>query len=494
MAPRDMQTTLDFPENPMPYSEMRDRVARYEGALMFSAIGDALGWPTEFLTVEKQRDMQFDLPIKDYVRWSKRVGGLWWGYPDEIEPGQYSDDTQLTLAVARCIGDSGEFEPDRFAYWELPLWLNYERGGGRSVKAAARALIGSKSDWLNNFYKRDELDYRKTGANGAAMRNLPIALANVENETRAITDSVLNTLITHGHPRALIGTVMFGLAIRYIISAKEPRPKATLEYLESRLAAIWQSMEKDSRISEWTVEWERRGNVAEGTLSSLFRKTLDEAHLYLSHITKYIDREPKDYYSIVGALDPRTKGSALGTVCAALYIFSKYNEHPLEALTTSVNILGSDTDTISSFVGALFGSQFGVRAIPSNLDKRLQDHEYIRRTARRLHAIASGMLGDKSCQRTQIKRRDAYMSILAWEIGLHEMFWDAIQEGGVVVHPALGRGKIIQKDVRNMRREGYEAKLLHVLFDSGQSCVFHSRVKNENVMNSLALEVARALR
>jgi len=497
MVRREIQSTLDFPEETQVVSTIRERVDRYEAAFLLSAIGDALGWPTEFLTVDKshKNKTQFDLPIKDYVSWTKRVGGHWWGYADEIEPGQYSDDTQLSLAIARCIGDTGAFEPARFAYYELPLWLNYQRGGGRSVKAAARGLVGPKSDWLKNFYKGNELDYRTTGANGAAMRNLPIALASAGSETQVITDSVLNTLITHGHPRALVGSVLFGLAVRYAVLAKEVERAAMLEYLDSSLAGMWQDLTENPRIREWSGEWERRGNSPPGAFESLFGRTITETSDFLGQIQKYIDREPKEYYSIVGALDPRTKGSAISTVCAALYVFFRHNEDSDEALVTSANLLGSDTDTISSFVGALFGSQQGLSAIPPRFEKQIQDREYIVKVARRLHAISSATLGNKASQKSQLKRRDTYVSILAWEIGLHEMFWDAIQEGGVIVHPTLGRGRITRKIVERINREGYDAKLMHVLFDSGQSCVFHSRVKtNGDVLDSLAQEVATTLR
>jgi hypothetical protein len=93
-----------------------------------------------------------------------------------------------------------------------------------------------------------------------------------------------------------------------------------------------------------------------------------------------------------------------------------------------------------------------------------------------------------------IQRTDAYFRILAWEIGLHEMFGDVFMEDDMVVHPALGRGTITKKEVRPIQREGYVAKLINVKFDCGQLCIFHSRVEhNEKVSESLAEEVARAL-
>src|SRR3989440_9298931 len=123
---------------------------RFEGALLCSTIGDALGWPTEFLKPVSGHKPPFHLPVKDFVSWKKLVGGKWWGYEERIEQGEYSDDTQLALAVARSIAETGQFEPERFAYEELPLWLQYERGGGRSVKTAARRLYASRQDLRGN--------------------------------------------------------------------------------------------------------------------------------------------------------------------------------------------------------------------------------------------------------------------------------------------------------------------------------------------------------
>src|SRR5579885_359663 len=155
---------------------------RFEGAMLYSAVGDALGWPTEFLKPEGKRKPSFDLPVQDFVAWQKVVGGKWWGYEDKIAPGEYSDDTQLALAIARCITETGEFEPEHFAYEELPLWLQYERGGGKSVKTAARKLISKHANWQKNFYKQGDLSYKNAGANGAAMRNLPIALVHIHDK------------------------------------------------------------------------------------------------------------------------------------------------------------------------------------------------------------------------------------------------------------------------------------------------------------------------
>lgn len=191
---------------------------KFKGALAFSAVGDALGWPTEFGRYPKEVEKRFRKRyLEDYIPWQKMVGGKFWGYRENIKEGEYSDDTQLTLAVYRCIDESGDFNPDKFAYFELPLWLHYERGGGKTIKTASRKLNQSTKDWMNNFYKTKDLSYRNAGANGAAMRVLPIALVNVNNQKRLYRDAFINSIVTHGHPRAILGSIIYASAVSFLV-------------------------------------------------------------------------------------------------------------------------------------------------------------------------------------------------------------------------------------------------------------------------------------
>jgi ADP-ribosylglycohydrolase len=470
-------------------------VDRFEGAVLFSAVGDALGWPTEFLKPDGRRNHPYDLPIRDFVQWRKVVGGKWWGYEDEIAPGQYSDDTQLMLAVARCISETGEFQPELFAYEEFPLWLHYQCGGGSSVKTAARKLIGKKASWLKNFYRVGELNYKNAGANGAAMRNLAISLANIDREPQLIKDSFFNTLISHGHPRAILGTILFGLSVRYLITTSQLSRSEMISYLRDRMENIGATVANDDRILKWIRDWEGILPATDTSFRIAFDRVRRESISYLDAIDKFSSTDHKDYYSFVGALTPETKGSGLGTVWAAIYMFLRYVDEPQEAIITAANTLGSDTDTISVFLGALLGAYHGVSAIPIHLREHIQDRDYLVKTARRLHNISTGEHENLIAQSRKLDRKEAYLRILAWEIGLHEMFWDAIEVGGIIAHPTMGRGKITHKVEKSVRQhKEYKAKLISIQFDCGQSCIFHSRVKNQlEVTESLAKEIDKAL-
>ena len=250
----------------------------------------------------------------------------------------------------------------------------------------------------------------------------------------------------------------------------------------------------DQQVTKWVHDWEGRGKAPKGAFKALFEETRQEAHRYLTAIPDFLERPSEDYYRFVGALSPETKGSGLATVCAAIFLYHRFSNAPEQCIYAAVNLLGSDTDTISSFLGSLLGARHGFESVPKHLLENIQDREYLLKTADRLHAVVAGGNSEQFVSDRELDRQDAYLRILAWEIGLHEMFWDAIDIGNMVVHPALGRGKITSKEIRKIAREGYVAKLIDITFDCGQTCVFHSRVQdNGKVSESLAEDIAKAL-
>jgi ADP-ribosylglycohydrolase len=460
--------------------------------MVASAVGDAMGWPTEFLRPNAHRIGDTELPLRHFVSWQKLVGGRWWGYPETIDPGAYSDDTQLTLAVARCINDYGAFDPEHFAFSELPLWLHYERGGGRSIKTAAHALIRKRADWRRNFYKRGPIAYVGAGANGAAMRTLPIALAHPHDDDAFVRDCLYNAIITHGHPRALIGALLFGLGVRLALQSPADPDALVGPLLEWVNTDAAQAMAVDTELELWVREWDKRGNPH--PFLTLWTEALKESARGLQLLLDEPSAPALSFYQAVGALSPETKGSGIGTTLVAVRNFVAHFDQPTEALYEAVNLLGSDTDTVATLTGALTGACFGWAAVPADAGRDVQDVAYLRHIGRRLFGIAMGRQGSALLETKRFERRDAYLQILAWEIGLHEMFWDAIGVGGSVTHPALGRGTIRKKEQRALRRAGYEAKLIHLDFESGQSCVFHSRIESGGRLSeSLSDEVERAL-
>ena len=82
----------------------RDRI---RGLFLGTALGDALGMPVE--TFNRDRIHREHGLVTKYV---STAGHKWF---DGVPPGTITDDTQLTLALARAIIDAGKIDLDTIA-------------------------------------------------------------------------------------------------------------------------------------------------------------------------------------------------------------------------------------------------------------------------------------------------------------------------------------------------------------------------------------------
>ena len=149
-------------------------VAKAEGAFLALAAGDALGWPQEMRGSIRGNPANMSAHV-EFKEWTRRGGGRFQPYEEVIHPGDYSDDTQLTLAVARSRTSHGSAWWNAFTRAELPLWTLYERGGGGATKRAANEWASGRAPWKS--HRHDSVrQYFAAGGNGVAMRVLPHAL------------------------------------------------------------------------------------------------------------------------------------------------------------------------------------------------------------------------------------------------------------------------------------------------------------------------------
>lgn len=103
---------------------MVKNVENFKSALVCAMVGDSMGWVTEFQSQWFNRNIT--LPVTNCVSWKRKTGGRWYGHYENVEKGEYSDDTQLMLATLRSLQYSNWFE--YLAMVELPLWTPYARG------------------------------------------------------------------------------------------------------------------------------------------------------------------------------------------------------------------------------------------------------------------------------------------------------------------------------------------------------------------------------
>lgn len=343
---------------------------KYTGALIGAAIGDALGWPNEqnSKNIRKNRNS-----IRTYVDWNRRAGGRYWPHEEKICAGEYSDDTQLIIATARSLLRGREWS-NFFRQAELPAWLKYERGGGGATKRAAQKWADNISPWDEKSNSPLEIkNYFMAGGNGVAMRILPHIFRNEENVEKIMGQVVLNGMYTHGHPRALIGAMLYAMAVRTLI-----QQDVVLSYGELIDVLIeekqWRKLPEVNNIAIWKSEAER---YAQYDYDRIWNECVIETINYLKIAKEALNQGildlRDDTLQKLGCYNSKINGAGNVSAVVSIYLFSKYADDPTMAIYETANLSNADTDTLASMVGGLVGALNGKDWIPIEL-RGVQDY------------------------------------------------------------------------------------------------------------------------
>lgn len=300
MVDRDTVPTFRLAPEPGGADIDRDRTT---GIVLGAAVGDALGAPFEFAPRGT-----FSARLPD--RRPDGVGDMIGGGAFDWEPGEFTDDTQMALALASSLLDRGGYDPgDLWHRWQV--WARTSSDVGNTIRYA---LL--HDDWSDVEHPDPEM----TAGNGALMRAFPLALATlgVDDVTaRAVT--LHQSLLTHVHPAAAWGA-WFGVAMmRAGVAGEDP-----LATLESELALLAQ---QDHATAERFITMLDAGWTPEDG-----------------------DRER------IG------NGSVWGCLAQAVWALRRQDRYA-EVIADVVE-LGKDTDTVACVAGAIAGAREGASAIP----------------------------------------------------------------------------------------------------------------------------------
>ena len=451
-------------------------LTKYRSSIKLTAIGDALGWITEFErspeTLFNKYGVEF---IDNYRDWQKQAGGRFYGYMDNIAAGSYSDDTQLMLAVYRSIDGDGRVDNNYFSKVELHLWLKYARGGGRTIKNAAAKIARKSAAWNNNYFtysvKDKKIDYREMGANGAAMRILPIALANYDNSNFILKEVFKNSIITHGHPRAIIGAMLYAYSINHILSYDKNsfNPLEFITHLGQNISNDFKLdtiIEKD--IADWILVWNKSQDIK---FEKEYNKVIEESKSSLRLIYNTINNKLSEEECIaqLGCFHPDSKSSGISTVVCAILLASKYYDKKTMAIEIAVNLFGSDTDSIAGFTGGLLGALLGEEIINKKW-LEVQDKEY-------LDNISEGLISIAKFKKNKQFELEEYNS----HFNLEQLSADSLEVNQDIYFKPLGKGKIVSLDRQDTLTKGKYNLIYDVIFDIGQSCRFSQIFNKESV-------------
>ncbi|MGA8942844.1 MAG: ADP-ribosylglycohydrolase family protein [Thermoactinomyces sp.] len=133
-----------------------------KGALFGVAVGDALGAVTEFMSRDEIR--------AKYGYLTEMTGGGWLG----VEPGETTDDTAMTIAVAKGLLANPSDPVGRIGE-EFKKWVETDpRDIGNIIRTTYDCYEG---DWFKAAEKSHKILSGRSAGNGSLMRCLPVALA-----------------------------------------------------------------------------------------------------------------------------------------------------------------------------------------------------------------------------------------------------------------------------------------------------------------------------
>ena len=171
-----------------------DILARARGAFLGVAVGDALGATTEFMTPAEIRS-KFGVH-------RKIVGGGWL----HLKPGRVTDDTEMSLYLARAILQSGGWDLQAAAEAFL-AWMR-----GKPVDIGSTVRRGIRDYLLKGQLETPPNAY--DAGNGAVMRMLPVALFTLGDDDSLRETVVAQAHLTHNHPLSDAACITVGRMVQ----------------------------------------------------------------------------------------------------------------------------------------------------------------------------------------------------------------------------------------------------------------------------------------
>ena len=322
---------------------------KIQGCLFGGAIGDALGMPYAGLTresISKFTDLEQFRSSQSIRSLFLPLGAI--ADSDEgdlLEAGQWTDDTQLTLALAESLlEEGGIFIPEAWGH-KLVRWLNDEpRGPGLSSLHAAIQLRSGGVFW------DESADPYGQGC-GAATRVAPIAILFEKAPELRRSNAITQAMVTHGLPEAVAASLAVCEAIAKVLPM-------TQKEIDSWDGAFFLT-ELASQVQ---------------SVSSVFSNCLQTAANLLQD-----NAPPADAVRAIGV-----SALAQEATTTALYLIAQNPTRFDQSLIDSVRLTGDAVESIATMVGAISGAMHGIDGIPGTWKENVEDHARLLSISQRL--------------------------------------------------------------------------------------------------------------
>ncbi|MGI6184207.1 MAG: ADP-ribosylglycohydrolase family protein [Candidatus Fimadaptatus sp.] len=276
------------------------------GAMFGVAVGDALGAPLEFMyqpSIQQQYGVVRDM-----------IGGGWLN----VKPGEITDDTEMTLAVARGIFQNpkdpivaiGRFFVDWANSGPKDIGATCASSIQHAISAAKKKNAPTKADWYRASRVTHNMMNGRSAGNGTLMRTAYVGLY-YRDEQEAMRKAEQISKMTHWDDDTASDCAIYSAALSQMVNEDSlcARKQILIQYTSSR----------------------SNGRYSYDLLS-------------------------RPGYA------PRPTGYVVDSFAAALHCI--YTTESFEAAVIKAVNLGGDADTIGAITGGLAGALYGYAAIP----------------------------------------------------------------------------------------------------------------------------------
>jgi len=287
---------------------------KFRGAILGCFLGDAYGSGFEGMNPEKARFYMDNL--------SKKF------------PRNYTDDTDMTLAVAESIIQCSGVIPEDIAK-QFSLHCDLARGYAiGTIKAVLALRAGMK------WYEVARIVFENGSfGNGAAMRVSPVGLFYHHDMEGLRKAAMEQANITHAHPLGQWGAVMQACSVGLGVGQNPMGPFKKEQMVTDLKEILW-------------------GGPIE------YIKALNKIEEMVAKGRKLQSREVNQ--SLGNGVE------AHFSVPSACYIAITYSPDFCDAIRAAIS-LGGDTDTIAGMVGAIVGAHVGEKRLPREWIEQLEE-------------------------------------------------------------------------------------------------------------------------
>ena len=329
-----------------------DDLERTRGSIIGLAIGDALGHPTEFVSSVRAIKAKWgELGVTDMM-------------PSGRHPaGTFTDDTQMTICVARALVRAGHAPLDELMKILGQEFVAWSRSNDNNRAPGGTCMTGCRA--LSSGILWREAGVEKSKGCGAAMRAAPIGLYFWDDVDAMVRISAAQSSLTHRHPTGIASSVAAAAPVAFVLREKT---------LDGMLAFTRACVEKlDTKL---LIEVGCSQALAEEIGNREMLAALDATEAAL-------DKETDDVCSLLG-------GAWIGeeAVATALWCVLKTKGDFREAVLRGANSSG-DSDSIACIAGSVAGALMGIAGIPSDWVARVEKTADLDGLATALHRTRS---------------------------------------------------------------------------------------------------------